>query len=617
MGGMLRMIDFMSILENILREDGRLIAEDGSLLKNRAYELAMKMDTVLLNLIFNNEMTKEHFFKKIDDFFVFDKVEFGWVLSSKEFLPDNYTKYSNKIGLVNQNSDSIVASEDVTLVWPYKDCILEGGQTKEEEIRDEIYYNETLAPNQVNRLLYPKVFTNAVKYTAEGVSPITEINDKDNLIIKGNNLLVLSPLLKRYEGRIKCIYIDPPYNTGNDGFKYNDNFNHSTWLTFMKNRLSLAKRLLKDDGFIFIEIDTNEMHYLKVLCDEIFGRENFINDIVWKRRGGSANPQNRLNNVTESILWYSKTQDYTINHIFTLDDENTQKYIQDRFTNADENGRKFMKSPLQSPNYRENLIYEYKGYKPPKKGWSISREVMEEWDREGRLWFPENKDNNIVRKIYLDEYKGQPISNLWTDIKVINPMAKERLDFDGQKPEALLQRIIELSTNEGDIVLDYHLGTGTTCAVAHKLKRQYIGVEQMDYINAITLPRLQKVIESDNIGISESANWAGGGSFVYCELKELNEKYITKIQEASTEKELFYVWREIQDTGFISHYISPKEINIEVKEFKDLSFEEKKKLFIALVDKNMLYVNLCDIDDEDFNISEEDKAFTNSFYGRD
>lgn len=276
-----------------------------------------------------------------------------------------------------------------------------------------------------------------------------------------------------------------------------------------------------------------------------------------------------------------------------------------------------MKSPLQSPNYRENLIYEYKGYKPPKKGWSISREVMEEWDREGKLWFPENKDNNIVRKIYLDEYKGQPISNLWTDIKVINPMAKERLDFDGQKPEALLQRIIELSTNEGDIVLDYHLGTGTTCAVAHKLRRQYIGVEQMDYINTITLPRLQKVIESDNIGISESVNWTGGGSFIYCELKELNEKYIKKIQEVSTEKELFYVWKEIQDTGFITHYISPKEINVEAKEFKDLSFEEKKRLFLTLVDKNMLYVNLCDIDDEDFNISEKDKAFTNSFYGRD
>src|SRR5690625_4975026 len=196
--------------------------------------------------------------------------------------------------------------------------------------------------------------------------PDITFDEKDNLIIKGNNLIALSSLLKCYEGKVKLVYIDPPYNTGNDGFKYNDNFNHSTWLTFMKNRLLLAKKLLRDDGFIFIEIDTNEMHYLKVLCDEIFGRENFINDIVWKRRGGSANPQNRLNNVTESILWYSKTENYNITHIFSLEDENTQKYINERFNNVDEKGRRFMKSPLQSPNYRENLIYEYRGYQDRK-----------------------------------------------------------------------------------------------------------------------------------------------------------------------------------------------------------------------------------------------------------
>ena len=340
----------------------------------------------------------------------------------------------------------------------------------------------------------------------------------ENMLIHGDNLLVLKALEQNYAGKIKCIYIDPPYNTGSAFEHYDDNLEHSTWLNLMKPRLELLRVLLKDDGFIFIEIDNNEMAYLKVLMDEVFGRKNFINDIVWKRRGGSANPQNRLNNVSEYILWYSKTQNYEINHIFSLQDENTKQYIKERFINVDENGRKFMKSPLQSPNYRENLIYEYKGYKSPKKGWSISRELMELWDKEGKLCFPKNKEQNINRKIYLDEYKGQPVSNLWTDIKVINPMSKERLEFDGQKPEALIERIFTLSSKEGDFVLDSFLGSGTTAAVAHKMNRKWIGIELGEHYDTHCIPRIQKVVDGEQDGISKSVNWQGGGGFKFYEL---------------------------------------------------------------------------------------------------
>ena len=184
----------------------------------------------------------------------------------------------------------------------------------------------------------------------------------------------------------------------------------------MRPRLELLRTLLSDDGFIFIQIDDNEQAYLKVMMDEIFGRQCYVNQIVWKRRGGSANPSNKLNNVTDYILVYAKTAGTPINQVYTKDDENTKKYIEERFRFIDENGRRYMKSPIQSPNPRPNLIYEYKGYRVPTKGWSISREVMEQWDKEGRLAFPDDKSKTINRKIFLDEYRGQPISSLWTDI---------------------------------------------------------------------------------------------------------------------------------------------------------------------------------------------------------
>lgn len=337
-----------------------------------------------------------------------------------------------------------------------------------------------------------------------------------NMLIHGDNLLALKALEQDFSERIKCIYIDPPYNTGSAFEHYDDGVEHSIWLSLMRDRLKILRQLLRKDGFIFVQIDNNEMAYLKVLLDEVFGRENFVNDIVWKRRGGAANPSNRLNNVTDFILWYSKSSDYSINHIFSLDDENTQQYIKDRFNNIDENGRRYMKSPLQSPNPRPNLIYDYKGYKTPKNGYSISRELMEQWDREGKLAFPDSKDKNINRKIYLDEYKGQPVGNLWTDIKVINPMSLERLNFDGQKPEALIHRVLTLSSNEGDWVLDSFLGSGSTASTAHKMNRRWIGIELGEQAFSHCYPRLKRVVDShDEGGITKLVNWKGGGGFKF------------------------------------------------------------------------------------------------------
>lgn len=345
------------------------------------------------------------------------------------------------------------------------------------------------------------------------------VSDKDifdNRLIFGDNLLALKALEQEFAGKVKCVYIDPPYNTGSAFTHYDDGVEHSIWLSLMRDRLEMIRKLLRPDGFIFVQIDNNEMAYLKVLMDEVFGRNNFINDIIWKRRGGSANPNNRLNNVTDFVLWYSNSNNYSINSLFTKEDENTQKYIRERFVIRDDKGRLYRKSPLQSPNPRPTLMYEYKGYKPPKNGWSISVEVMEEWDRLGRLDFPADKSQPINRKAFLDEYKGQPISNHWTDISVINPMSKERFDFDGQKPEALIERILLLTTSEGDIVLDSFGGSGTTGAVAHKMGRRWIMAELGEHCHTHIIPRLKKVIDGeDEGGITKTIEWKGGGGFRY------------------------------------------------------------------------------------------------------
>ena len=222
---------------------------------------------------------------------------------------------------------------DIVIDFPHKDCILEGGMTKEDVGKEEIYYHKILAKEEIDTLLSPKVFTNIKKFDENGDHEVTELKETDNLIIKGNNLIALHSLKERFSGKVNLIYIDVPYNTGNDSFRYNDRFNHSTWLTFIKNRLEIARELLREDGSIFVQIDDNEDSYLKVLMDEVFGRDCFRNKITWKRRGGSANPSNRLNNVVDYILWYTNPNDFKFYPVFTLEDENTQQYIKERFTN--------------------------------------------------------------------------------------------------------------------------------------------------------------------------------------------------------------------------------------------------------------------------------------------
>ncbi|CAN2326328.1 site-specific DNA-methyltransferase [Fusobacterium sp. oral taxon C10] len=308
--------NIFEVVGNLLKTTPKYISEDGNLLKAIVYSDIMTMDEELLSLLLSNKIVQERFFKNINGTLIFDKQKFAWFIESKEFLPDSYTIYTNKIGLTHKK-EFISKTNDVVIDFPYKDCILEGGQNKEDQKRKEIFYNELVASDEINRMLEPKVFTKVKRYSQNGIEENITFNEDDNLIIKGNNLIVLSSLLKRYEGKVKCIYIDPPYNTGSDSFNYNDSFNHSSWLTFMKNRLELAQKLLKENGIIFVQCDDNEHGYLKVLMDEIFGINKFIGTVVYRKRKSQANLSKNLSTIHEYILIYKKSEFANLNKIIT------------------------------------------------------------------------------------------------------------------------------------------------------------------------------------------------------------------------------------------------------------------------------------------------------------
>jgi adenine-specific DNA-methyltransferase len=287
---------YKDLIQELSKNDRFLLEGDvsASLVRDKAY----KLDSELISLLFASSKLKEEFFSEVNGATIFNYPKFAKFITNKEFLPDSYTEFETNIGL-SVGDRFLSENKEVVLSFPFKDCILEGGMDSEDaKNRKEVFYNQTLAPDDIHKLKNPKALKNWKRYTAKTEIPLlrggNEVDGVDslklnpdgtfdeNFIIKGNNLLALYSLLPRYKGKIKLIYIDPPYNTGNDGFKYNDNFNHSTWLVFMKNRLEIARELLRDDGVIFVQCDYNEDAYLKVLMDEIFKKENFVANIAVK-----------------------------------------------------------------------------------------------------------------------------------------------------------------------------------------------------------------------------------------------------------------------------------------------------------------------------------------------
>ena len=621
-----KMANFYETVLTVLKSDERFVAEDGTFLRNAVYEAAMKMDEGLIRLLLTNDETRTRFFVEVDGVKVFDKMGFAWIINNRQFLPDSYTRFKNKIGLADETGALISASGKVELVFPYKDCVLEGGQTKEEQKRSEIFYNETLAPDEVDRLLFPKALVSATRFTAQGKEDIVEFTNEDNLIINGNNLLALASLLKRFEGQVKCIYIDPPYNTGSDGFNYNDSFNHSSWLVFMKNRLELARRLLSNDGTIWITLDDVENHYLKVLCDDIFTRDCFVTEVEWQHSDNSNNNALTFSEDVNHILVYSKKPNWKPKF---LNDPEKRKHFKN--SDNDPKGPWFDGNPVNNPGLRPNLQFDIIApngnvIKHPANGWRWSKETMDEKFATGELRFSDDC-TRVIRRTYLCDMEGLPPSNHWTNFDITGHTRKAKYElkslfpgipvtslFATPKPELLINYIFDLATNPGDIVLDFFLGSGTTCAVAHKKQLRYIGIEQMEYIHTFVIPRLEKVIAGEQGGISQTVGWQGGGSFVYCELAKLNQTIVEEIEAATDDATLSDIYGRMVKSGFISYKVNPADIDAAAEDYAALSLDDKKRFLMEILDKNLLYVNYCDIDDEEFGISDEDKAFTRSFY---
>ncbi len=663
---------FESLVQQ-LKKEPNFVTDGGELKKWVVLNKAQNFDEELIGLLLDNADLKEKFFVKVKDTLVFNLNLFSQFLEQKNYLNNSYTHYKNKVGLTIDGK-YLKQRNKVALAWPFKDCILEGGQSREEQNREEIFFNEILAQDEITQLLEPKVLTNAKRYDKDGENQLerfnrdAELNKKrglpedtitDNLIIKGNNLLALHSLKEEFASKVKLIYIDPPYNTGNDSFRYNDSFNHSTWLTFMKNRLTVAQSLLTKDGVIFINVDDKEYSYLKVVCDDVFGRENFLNVIAVKTSDPSGhktvNPSPY--SQTEYILLYAKhkqSYNYEIQYVASEYDSGYNQLIknyEDNFSSweivglfdylAKENGYKNTRDANKELGHDafKSIVAKYalenreRVFQATAIANDAAKEIVEVRDKSkensGQIYKVERDKDDIyikdgrqiyfysskVREIDGEETPSKPLTNLWVDIPY-NGISKEggvKLK-NGKKPEKLLRRLIEISTDKDDIVLDYHLGSGTSCAVAHKLGRQFIGVEQLDYGKNDSTVRLKNVINGDTTGISKVVDWKGGGSFIYLELKKYNQTFINQIEAANGTETLLNIWEQMKAKSFLNYNVDIQEQEKHLEEFKADSLKNQKQLLLKLLDLNQLYVNLSSLNDKDFACTDEEKAVTKNFY---
>ncbi len=660
----------------VLKTDDRLWNEDKTELNQTLlFDLIEKVDKSIINLLFQDKELKDTFFVEINDIYVFKTNDFRFFMEENK-VDNSYTIYTRKIGLSN-GTRFLDDTRDVVLNFPYKDCVLEGGQSTAEGIdtyfdysnqtkeyqqkqakRKEIFFNEILAKDEIDRLFEPKALVNWKRFTKNGEEELKELERdedgtiKENLIIKGNNLIALHSLKKQFAGKIKLIYIDPPYNTGNDDFKYNDNFNHSTWLTFMKNRLEVAKELLRGSGVIIIECDDKEMAYLKVLMDEIFNRNNFINSITIESSTPSglklAHKQKTIIKTKDLLLVfaidaknikikpsYRKQTEWDVHYNYFFDGKTLKKFrdviIENKIYSSatapkdyELSNKTFFKFCLKNRDY----IFQTGKEMPP--------------DIRKLTLLPKNKDKVIPYgdgQFGLNGRRLSPLSksiytisgengeeeaivklncDIWTDLDFNNTQNEGGVSLpSGKKPEALLYRIIEMFTEKGDIVLDYHLGSGTTCAVAHKMGRQYIGVEQLDYGDNDSVKRLQEVIAGDQSGISKIINWRGGGDFVYVELAKWNEKAKDEILKKESLSELIKFFDEMYEKYFLNYNLKVKEFKEKVineENFKNLSLNEQKNMFLTMLDINQMYVQKSEMADKKFGIDEKDQRLTLKFY---
>jgi adenine-specific DNA-methyltransferase len=532
---------------------------------------------------------------------------------------------------------------EVALVWPFKDCILEGGQSREEDKREEIFFNEILAQDEITQLLEPKVLTNAKRIDKDGEKPLDQFNRNengtiaDNLIIKGNNLLALHTLKKEFAGKVKLIYIDPPYNTGGlgDTFTYNNSFKRSTWLTFMYNRLIAAKDLLRKDGVLIVAIDENEQPHLGVMLKEFFkDYEVHCITIVHNPRGvqgtnfsytheyaffvvpkGKKLIGNRI--IDESEIDFSNLRNWGGESLRSDAKNCFYPIVVDPKTSEIIEFGEVCEDDFH-PSKRE-IIKDGKVYIYPidndniERKWRYARQSVEEikdllrarkksgqWDVEIGKNFGQYKTVWIDPKYDANEYGTKIVSRLVPENKFSFPKSLYNVK----------DCVYAVVGNDKDaIVLDYHAGSGTTAHAVLELNkedggnRKFIMCEQMDYVETVTSKRVQRVIEQN-----------GSDEFIYLELKKYNQTFIEQIEETKDTEALLQVWEQMKAKSFLNYNVDIKKQDEHLEEFKALSLAEQKQHLCELLDKNQLYVNLSSLNDVDFACTAEEKKVTQNFY---
>lgn len=644
------------LLEKQLKKEPNYVTDSGELKKWVVINKAQNYDAELIGLLLDDKEITAKFFLDIKGVLVFNQSLFVQFLEQKNYLNDSYTAYKNKVGLTIDGK-YLKQRNEVALLWPFKDCVLEGGQSREEDKREEIFFNEILAQDEITQLLEPKVLTNAKRINSKGEKPLDLFNRDDdgfitdNIILKGNNLLALHTLKQEFTGKVKLIYIDPPYNTGGDGFNYNDSFTHSSWLTFMKNRLEVAKELLVDGGLIIVQIDASrnnkngrigapELPYLHIILDDIFQRKNYIGHLHWKKKK-QPSFLSKIAGVMESIIIYSNNE----SKVDKLQLGNTLDATT-RVDNADNNfsemilkaGIKYMgaeDTTIRKGVYKnKTMSTEFLNDVIVKNGRTTNDVKVKAKFRTSQTQITKYCENDLIyiternslRRFKTEEEKekGKTITDLLLDwgqnqdatdeLRKLFNVTDDSKPFDTPKPELLLHNLISCCTDEDDLVLDFFAGSGTTQAVAHKLKRQYIGVEQLDYIDTILVERLKKVIAGEKGGVSELAGWKGGGEFVYFELKKYNQTFIEQIESAKDTNAVLKIWEEMKAKSFLNYNVDLQKQDQYIEEFKALTLTEQKQHLVELLDKNQLYLNLSSLNDKDFSVSAEEKKVTKDFY---
>lgn len=644
------MIDskIMETTKSILKDFGNTYFSDkGTLKRNKVIEDLDAYTPMLMKALLANQLIHDTYTESIvvedKSVEIFKLNQFIEMFTYKEYWQDSYTKFENKIGLT-AGGKFIDESADVVLDFPFKDTVLKAGMTKEDQKdADEPFLHETIANAEIDQLLEPKIFINATKYDQENLDGVPTNNVKDeNLIIKGNNLIALHTLKERYTGCVKLIYLDVPYffnkTISDDAFKYNSNFHLSAWLTFLKNRLEIAKQFLSEKGSIWINISEDGMHYLKVLADSVFTNDKFVGTIPRKTRNG------------KSDVPYNLSQDFDWILVYTAGVENDEiigrEVKRQYFETEDFPNRPWRKADItkqttiqQRPNSNFTMINPKTGKEypvNPKRSWAVAKDTFQEWYENGGIGFPDDYDfmsgDRPFRRIFKDEddaknkssavysdfllklYSGKTVNKLGND-QIDNLF--ERDDFDYAKPEELLREIMKVTTTEHDMVLDFFMGSATTQAVAMKMNRRFIGIEQMDYIKTVSVERLKKVIAGEQGGISKDVNWQGGGSFVYAELMEKNQGYLKDVQQAETTKQLEDVVNRMIEGGADFDFRVDVEKVLQDPEYQAMALADKKQLMVKVIDKNQLYYAYSEMEDRDVQelMSESDIAFNKSFYG--